>query len=129
MPPVGQLRLRDRPWPARSGGLPAQLRMGIEALSGFDLSEVRVHRNSSQPAHLNALAFARGNEVHLAPGQESHLPHEAWHLVQQRQGRVRATTRLAGVSVNDDEALEREADAMGVRAHAAGQAALVSRQD
>jgi hypothetical protein len=25
------------------------------------------------------------------PGQEQHLPHEAWHVVQQKQGRVKPT--------------------------------------
>jgi hypothetical protein len=45
------------------------------------------------------------------------LPHEAWHLVQQAQGRVRPTMQMkGGVPVNDDAALEREADVMGERA-------------
>jgi hypothetical protein len=44
------------------------------------------------------------------------LPHEAWHVVQQMQGKVRATTRVEGVGVNDDVSLEREADQMGDRA-------------
>ncbi|MGV2287302.1 DUF4157 domain-containing protein [Trinickia sp. YCB016] len=99
-----------------SHGLPSRLRAGIEALSGMDMSDVVVHRNSGKPAQLNALAYARGNEIHLAPGQDEHLPHEAWHVVQQRQGRVRPSMQLAGVDVNDDVALEREADAMGSHA-------------
>ena len=53
----------------------------------------------------------------MAPGQEKHLPHEAWHVAQQSQGRVRATTQLKeGVSINDDAGLESEADRMGARA-------------
>jgi hypothetical protein len=32
-----------------------------------------------------------GTAVFLAPGQEHHLPHEAWHVVQQQQGRVTKT--------------------------------------
>jgi len=36
--------------------------------------------------------------------------------VQQKQGRVNATTQMRGVSINDDESLEREADVMGARA-------------
>lgn len=44
------------------------------------------------------------------PGQEAHLAHEAWHVVQQRQGRVHATRTEAGVSLNEDTGLEREAD-------------------
>ena len=97
-------------------GMPDQLKSGIESLSGMDMSSVRVHANSDKPAQLNALAYAQGNDIHLAPGQEQHLPHEAWHVVQQRQGRVQATTQLQGVGVNDDHALESEADAMGAQA-------------
>ena len=96
-----------------STGLPAPLRTGIESLSGVDTSDVRVHRNSPRPAGVGALAFAQGSEIHLARGQEHHLPHEAWHVVQQRQGRVRPTLDLGGVAINDDVGLEREADRMG----------------
>lgn len=106
------------------GGLPMQLRAGIEALSGMDMSGVRVHRNSSQPAQLNALAYAQGNDIHLGPGQEGHLPHEAWHVVQQRQGRVSKTTQAGGVDINDEPALESEADEMGKQASTAFQGDL-----
>lgn len=96
--------------------LPAGLQHGLEALSGQTLDDVRVHRNSAGPAQLEAAAYAQGRDIHLAPGQDHHLPHEAWHVVQQRQGRVRATTDVAGVPVNDNAALEREADTMGRQA-------------
>jgi hypothetical protein len=109
-------QLQAEPEPNRTG-LPDHLKAGIESLSGMDLSDVRVHRNSDQPAQLNALAYAQGNDIHLGPGQEQHLPHEAWHVVQQAQGRVRPTMQMRGrVDVNDDEGLEREADQMGLRA-------------
>jgi hypothetical protein len=98
-------------------GLPDQLKHGVEALSGMSLDAVRVHRNSAEPARVQALATAKGSEIHLGPGQERHLAHEAWHTVQQMQGRVRPTMQLkTGVMVNDDAGLEREADAMGARA-------------
>lgn len=108
-------------------GMPDALKLGLEALSGFDLSGVRVHRGSPKPAALQAEAYARGDEIHLAPNREHHLPHEAWHIVQQRQGRVRATTNVGGTPVNDDHALEREADVMGSRAlqHGAAQLAAI----
>lgn len=112
-------------------GMPEQLKAGIESLSGMDMSDVRVHANSDKPAQLNALAYAQGNDIHLAPGQEQHLPHEAWHVVQQRQGRVNATRQMAGVAVNDDKGLEAEADVMGARALAAGgqQADVAQREE
>ena len=103
--------------PPNKTGMPDQLKSGLERLSGIDLSGVRVHYSSSKPAQINALAYTQGHEIHVAPGQERHLPHEAWHAVQQMQGRVRATTQLKdGVPVNDDEDLEHEADVMGGRA-------------
>lgn len=99
------------------GGLPRGLRSGIESLSGLSMAGVRVHRNSDRPAQLQALAYTQGTDIHLAPGQDRHLPHEAWHVVQQMQGRVAATRQLqAGVPLNDDTGLEREADVMGSRA-------------
>jgi hypothetical protein len=102
---------------ANKTGLPDQLKSGIEHLSGFALDDVRVHYNSSQPAQLQAHAFAKGSEIHVAAGQEQHLAHEAWHIVQQKQGRVQATTQLKGdVDVNDDAGLEHEADVMGAKA-------------
>jgi len=98
-------------------GLPDTLKTGVESLSGYSLDDVKVHYNSSRPAQLQALAYAQGTEIHLGPGQEKHLPHEAWHVVQQKQGRVRPTIQMkAGVNVNDDEGLEREADIMGGKA-------------
>jgi len=96
--------------------IPDQLKVGIESLSGVDLSDVQVHRNSSKPAGLNALAYAQGSDIHLGPGQERHLPHEAWHVVQQRQGRVTPTMQMEGQQINNDVGLEKEADVMGERA-------------
>jgi len=82
----------------------------------MDMSNVRVHYGSSSPAQLDALAYAQGSHIHLARGEEKHLPHEAWHVVQQRQRRVPATMQLGGAPVNDNAVLEHEADTMGRRA-------------
>ncbi|MGF6849161.1 hypothetical protein QFZ51_004396 [Chitinophaga sp. W3I9] len=98
-------------------GLPDSLKSGIENLSGYAMDDVNVHYNSHQPSQLQAHAFARGTDIHLAPGQEKHLPHEAWHVVQQKQGRVSPTTQLKGkVNINNDAGLEKEADEMGHKA-------------
>lgn len=97
-------------------GMPDQLKAGIETLSGVSLDGVRVHYDSPKPATLQAHAYAQGSDIHLAAGQERHLPHEAWHVVQQSQGRVRPTMQLQGTAINDDTGLEREADAMGKKA-------------
>ena len=102
---------------ANNTGLPDNLKQGIENLSGMSMDNVQVHYNSSKPAQLNALAYAQGTDIHLGAGQEKHLPHEAWHVVQQAQGRVKPTMQMKdGVPVNDDQALEHEADVMGAKA-------------
>ena len=96
-------------------GMPDNLKSGIESLSGMDLSDVRVHYSSSDPARINALAYTQGQEIYVAPGQELHLPHEAWHVVQQAQGRVKPTMQINGLGINDDPSLEHEADIMGAK--------------
>jgi len=42
------------------------------------------------------------------------LPNEAWHVVQQKQGRVIPTPQpKVKIDVNDDAGVEQEADVMG----------------
>ena len=106
-------------------GLPDNLKSGIENLSGYSMDDVKVHYNSDKPASLQAHAYAQGTEIHIASGQEKHLPHEAWHVVQQKQGRVKPTRQMSqpsgdpvfagkgGLNVNEDAVLEKEADVMG----------------
>jgi hypothetical protein len=95
--------------------LAPRLLAGIESMNGHDMSDVEVHENSPMPS-LGALAFTQGSQIHLAPSQEHHLPHEAWHVVQQTLGRVAPTTAAHDAPLNDDVALEREADVMAQRA-------------
>lgn len=99
-------------------GLSDSLKSGVESLSGYSMDSVRVHYNSDKPAQLSALAYAQGTDIHVGPGQEQHVPHEAWHVVQQMQGRVQPTIQEKGVGINDDVALETEADVMGAKAAA-----------
>ena len=98
-------------------GMPDNLKAGIEDLSGFSMDDVRVHYNSDKPATVQALAYTQGTDIHVAPGQERHLPHEAWHVAQQMAGRVEPTTEVGGLPVNDNPALEHEADVMGAKAN------------
>jgi hypothetical protein len=95
-------------------GLPDQLKAGVESASGVLLDNVQVHYNSTQPPTLNALADVRSPEIHVAQGQNTHLPPEAWHVVQQAQGRVEPTMQMkTDVPLNEDAGLEHEADVMG----------------
>jgi hypothetical protein len=127
-PPVTQPRIKEEEIPAQREttsnrtGLPDRLKSGVESLSGISLDDVKVHYNSDKPAQLNAMAYAQGTDIHVAPGQEKHLPHEAWHIVQQAQGRVQPTMQMKnGVPVNDDQALEQEANVMGGKSLQFGQ--------
>ncbi len=126
---TGTLQAKEEA-PSNKTGMPDHLKSGLENLSGMDISGVRVHYNSSKPAQLNALAYTQGQEIHVAPGQERHLPHEAWHVVQQVQGRVKPTMQLKnGVPMNDDEGLEHEADVMGERAAQVNSGLQEARED
>jgi len=109
-------------------GLPDRLKTGIENLSGYSMDNVRVHYNSDKPAQLQAHAYAQGTDIHIATGQEKHLRHEAWHVVQKMQGRVKPTMQMKGVEINDEQGLEREADVMGARAGVWGNLAPASQK-
>lgn len=81
-----------------------------EKKSGVPMADVGVHLNSSRPAQVQALAYTQGNHIFVAPGKEHVIPHELGHVVQQKKGRVRATGSIKGMPLNDDPALEAEAD-------------------
>ncbi|MCP4214823.1 MAG: DUF4157 domain-containing protein, partial [bacterium] len=82
-----------------------------------DFGGVQIHENSASAVSLGALAYTRGNDIHFAPGQfrpntsegKKLLSHELGHVVQQREGRVKPTTHVNGLPVNDDPSMEREA--------------------
>ncbi|MFM2045320.1 MAG: hypothetical protein RLY86_3896 [Pseudomonadota bacterium] len=108
----------------RSGGkpLPPSILAKMEAAFGTDFSAVRIHEGP-QAARIGALAFTTGTDIYFAPGRyqpetlqgQQLLGHELTHVVQQRQGRVRAPSG-SGLSVVQDAMLEAEADRMGMRA-------------
>lgn len=112
-----------KPARKRIEGMPEALQEHLEATFGQDFSEIKVHANSSQASKAGALAFARGKEVHFAPGQfqpdtpqgRQLIGHEFAHLVQQSTQHVKANTAVGDLPVNDDPALEAAADAMGAR--------------
>ena len=109
--------------PSGSGApLPDETRQRMEAGFGADFSDVRTHVGSEAPS-IGAVAYTRGSNIHFAPGSykpsssagQKLLAHELTHVVQQRAGRVPVPSG-PGLPINDDPALEREADVMGSRA-------------
>jgi len=67
--------------------LPNQLTSRNENLSGYNMSDVKVHYNSSKPSELGNDPKTQDfqNTIHISTPQEKHLPHEAWHVVQQKR--------------------------------------------
>ncbi|MEO1653852.1 MAG: DUF4157 domain-containing protein [Bacteroidota bacterium] len=106
--------------PSKSHELPPQLQAQAESVLGEDLSQVKI-KESEQAREVGALAYTQGNELTFAPGQfqpqskqgQELIGHELAHVQQQKQGRVQATTQTKGLPVNDDPALEKEADVIG----------------
>lgn len=120
--PGAMLQLFGPPGAHDAGnGLPAPVLAKMQRAFGADFGGVRFHPSSPEAAALGAQAFARGSEVHVAPGhwdpESQHgqelIGHELAHVVQQAQGRVTATEQYRGVAVSSDKALEAEADHWG----------------
>lgn len=85
----------------------------VGEIMGADLQDVSVNYNSGLPKQFKAHALAQAREVFIAPGQESHLPHELVHVVQQDKGLVKADRESSQISINEDPALEQEAETIG----------------
>ena len=109
--------------PAGSKALPGEVRAKMETSFSADFSDVRVHEDGAA-ASMGARAFARGSDLHFAPGEyapqsgagQELIGHELAHVVQQREGRVAEPTQAKGPAINADPGLEAEADARGTLA-------------
>ncbi|MGG1157711.1 DUF4157 domain-containing protein [Brevibacillus formosus] len=101
--------------------LPDSVQAKMEKAFHTDFSDVQIHPESSVASQIGAIAFAQGNDIHFAPGTyqpetqsgRQLLGHELTHVVQQRQGRVKTNVPDASLPINDDPALEAEADRYG----------------
>jgi hypothetical protein len=70
-----------------------------------------VSPNEKRLQALGASSYTQGKQAFV--GNAKDRGHEIWHLAQQTQNRVRATTSIGGHPVNLSQTLEREADAKG----------------
>jgi uncharacterized protein DUF4157 len=117
--------------PTTGGGdaLPEAVRGKMEGAFGTSFEDVRIHQGDHAEG-VGAAAYAQGSNLHFAPGQyapgtpagDELIGHELTHVVQQRAGRVDAPQHKGGI--NDDPALEAEADTMGARAAAGDRVAM-----
>ena len=111
------------PRPGGGRPLPRPLQAQMEGAFGHSFSDVRVHLGSL-PQAVGADAFARGSDLffkhtHYDPRSrqgQALIGHELAHVVQQREGRVAPSWSLAGMDINSDESLEREAELHGTKA-------------
>ncbi|MCH5204677.1 MAG: DUF4157 domain-containing protein [Oscillospiraceae bacterium] len=94
----------------KTTNIPRAMKTNFERSSGFSFDDVRVHYNSEKPAQLRAHAYTQGSNVYIAPGQEKHLPHELGHVVQQKSDMVEPNGEIDGLPLNDDQAMEDDAD-------------------
>ncbi len=102
-------------------GFPDNVVSKMTKTFGPGVSDVRAHPTSSSAVAAGALAYTRGSDIHFAPGQfkpgttagQRLIGHEMAHVVQQGEGRVKPTGSVAGMPLNDNPALEREADILG----------------
>jgi hypothetical protein len=97
------------------------LQVAAEAFFQTDLSGLELHFGS-RARRFRSAACAWGNDIYISVPLATWpsallelLGHELTHVVQQRQGRVRQTTTIAGCPANDDPALEQEAVELGRR--------------
>ncbi len=102
------------PSPKNTRPLPVSLQYALEHLSGVDMSDVEVHVGSEVPEKYGVEAVTMGNRVYLYANNEHILAHEAWHVVQQKQGRVKAAMTSDDLFI--DAVLEEEAHNMGALA-------------
>ena len=102
--------------------MPEEVQAKMENSFGQDFSNVNIHTDSDQAKNIGAQAYAQGNNIHFAPGQynpgsksgQELLGHELTHVVQQSQGKVQpGEVHGKGLNINNDPALEKEADEMG----------------
>lgn len=109
---------------ASATGIPGPVLTKMEQAFKTDFSTVRVHANSTYARTIGALAYTRGNDIHFAPGKynpetrqgQELLGHELAHRFQNGQERVRPTTQIKGLPVNDNPGLEKQANCLGRRA-------------
>ncbi len=108
--------------PQTDGGsaLPGFLSDKFSRFFGADLSDVKVHKNSSEPGKVNAKALAYGDHIFFDDKQydpksksgQALIAHELTHVVQQRAGRTRNESMAKLHHGTTPTAQEQQADDM-----------------
>lgn len=120
----GKFPAQGKPVQRTASGIPESVQTKMEGALNTSLSGVNVHANSSKATEVGALAYTQGTDIHVAPGHYNPntsegkrlLGHELTHVAQQMEGRVQPTGEVGGLPLNDNPALEQEADSLGAKA-------------
>jgi hypothetical protein len=99
------------------GRVPDEL---VERLMQADLDQVRPRAEPARSLARAAQAYSQGSPIHVGPGAEYHLPHEAWHVIQQRQGGSPSAPAAAAPPCDCDETDNGRENASQRPAQAAG---------
>lgn len=120
----GKFDTVQRKQESNTTGMPDEVKSQMENSFHRDFSSVHVEPDSQEAVDVGALAFTQDNSIKFAPGQFKTdskeglelIGHELAHVDQQDKNQVQATTQVAGMPVNDDVALETDADVKGAKA-------------
>lgn len=112
------------PVQAKNAELPADFQAKAEHTLGTDLSNEKIVKDSKVAEQAGAKAVNMGGETHFAPGQfdldskkgQELAMHEFAHKKQKEDGLVKQTGEINGMPLNDDPALEADADAKAAKA-------------
>jgi hypothetical protein len=66
------------------------------APSEYQPNTNKIMNNKDQTQNEEQQPDQDGTDIHVGPGQEQHLPHEAWHVVQEKKRRRRTTPQVEG---------------------------------
>ncbi len=108
----------------KNSSIPKNVMNKMESSFNTDFTNVNIKKDSQQAIDIGALAFTQGNSVHFAPGQfkpetkkgQELIGHEFAHVVQQREGKVKANKQIGKFPINDNKNLEKQADEQGKKA-------------
>ena len=87
-----------------------RIRSNAEEQAQIDLSRIAISYNSPQPEKMHANAFLQNHHIYIKDQNPATLAHEFGHIIQRSHNTIPVSQRQLGKSVNQNHALEKEAD-------------------
>lgn len=87
-----------------------RIRSNAEEQAQIDLSRIAISYNSPQPEKMHANAFLQNHHIYIKDQNPATLAHEFGHIIQRSHNTIPVSQRQLGNSVNQNHALEKEAD-------------------